>query len=234
MSLADEQLTAIRERADRLTVILAEPELTDLRRLMAAAQSAADVPYLLADRDELAAQVATFTRALAIADENHRRLDVANQQLEAILGVLDSAPEPRPLVTDPADPWYGGLNGPQAAAVPAAPVPAPADDMAQPFRPEGVGVFCDMFDAMWFARCDADGWESESVITSDEAEQLRLRHIEQHHPQPDVVPVVETASTPDGTPRDVAKCPQCGQHSRSYSRGCSSCGYQRIVTQAGA
>ena len=34
---------------------------------------------------------------------------------------------------------------------------------------------------------------------------------------------------PDTTPNDVAKCPNCGRQSRSYSRGCSQCGFGRPV-----
>lgn len=36
--------------------------------------------------------------------------------------------------------------------------------------------------------------------------------------------LVDQAAT---IPNDVAKCPECGRQTRSYSRGCSECGYGR-------
>lgn len=111
-------------------------------------------------------------------------------------GAVIADPTPTVALTD-ADMADMGLDpetGLHVRSTPdAAPVvaeEAPADDMVQPFTPESVGVFCDMDDAMWFARCDAEGWESASCITSDEAEQLRLRHIEQH-----AAPAVGPAAT---------------------------------------
>ncbi len=55
--LTGEQLTRIRERAERTAAILARPETADLQHLMVAAQSAADVAPLLADHARLTAEL---------------------------------------------------------------------------------------------------------------------------------------------------------------------------------